>query len=908
MSLSLPQLLRCFLLALLATNVCMIEERVDLKTNVQAINLAPIKTQLEKLQEKYNELVNADEWDGPLAGELIDSLRCATDPTVRLQVGLRGLVDGVEYAVLAQKKDSNNFETTCGWVGIKAVSNHEFIAVSCDLPPPTDFARYTVQVWVYKVSDPGDERLADENALLDYRAFREVQTSSFCDVTSRFVIQARAPGAGPVVTADSSSRIRAWRARRDRPPHPPPPASGTSSADNVDAAGVWYGGLLPIAAELAVDEAEELAAKLGGKAFGALAQDDVSNEIHVLQGIGEPDLECEHDQAETGGQDAERSEEFEEFLKRGLSPLSASVLVPLPNGSLVPWAVKKGDCFREAAEAFKRHHRQDSDSPHADYHYAPADYHFILIRNEITKLAVLGSSEGVCLSSPNFRRLSRGRLRSRLSPNLERLISQFVFQGPLHLHKDNEVQRQDRLLAVMRDPATGMGIYPHPLCKAPCNWDAEMHKCSTASVTFSDFTARIRHMCKSKRGSWRESAMSDADRDRGGEEVVGILTSALKVLEVGGKMLGARSQEMSGRRSIGHVVRISAPFSDVCYAYLFASAAFIYSWALPDLPPQSAGQWGGGEEESCAEMFGQELHNVLSVLSLAWIVLKALPQETRELPEGNPYGVSLLDVVGEYQRRMVAYTACVSPARRRQLDHLLPIKYAMPEPLPQGQYPLEAMMLEHLEPDGNSILGVQYGRGNPMAFLILPFLPSFQRLLPSFRRRVLVDAGAAGFMEGTKWLLDMYSRAAPFSDAFLIDPRLNENEIPLSYRQAINFSLFERLIRVGTREESTDLLSMLASESWGLSEHDFVVLKFDCDRGDDGDDKGVDSVGSIEWGFLADLVYHPEYLKFVDEIFIEMHFFYPSHWGTFFSTHSMWQHFDVLRQLRAHGIPIHAWP
>jgi hypothetical protein len=681
---------------------------------------------------------------------------------------------------------------------------------------------------------------------------------------------------------------------------------------------------MPIAGDLAVDEAEELAAKLGGKAFGPLAQDNVTNEIHVLQGIGEPDLECDHDQAETWGQDAQRSEEFEKFLKRSLSPLSASVLVPLQNGSLVPWAVKKGQSFREAAEAFKRHHTQDSnplelvgglarelvtngDFSQAIPYYVPADYHFILIRNEITKLAVLGSSEGGCLSSPNFRRLSRGRLRSRLSPNLERLISQFVFQDRWHLHKDDEVQEQDRLLAVVRDPATGMGMYPHPLCKAPCNWDAEMQKCSTASVAFSDFTARIRHMSKSKRGSWREGAMPAAERDRrgGGGEVEGILRSALEVLEVGGKMLGARPQEKSGKRSLGHSVWIAEPFSDVCYAYLFASAAFIYSWALPDLPPQSAGQGGlGGGGGSCAEMYGQELHNVISVLSLAWIVLKALPQETRELSEGNPYGVSLSDVMGECQRRMVAYTACVSAARRRELDHLLPIKYAMPEPLPQGQYALEATMLEHLEPDGNSILGVQYGRGNPLAFLILPFLPSFQSLLPSFRRRVLVDAGAAGFMEGTKWLLDMYSRAAPFTDAFLIDPRLNENEIPLSYRRDINFSLFERFIRVGTREESTDLLSMLASESWGLSEHDFVVLKFDCD----GYDKGADSAGSIEWGFLADLVYHPEYLKFVDEIFIEMHFFYPSHWGAFFSTHSMWQHFDVLRQLRAHGIPIHVWP
>ena len=105
----------------------------------------------------------------------------------------------------------------------------------------------------------------------------------------------------------------------------------------------------------------------------------------------------------------------------------------------VPWAIKKGLCFQEAAEAFKLHHRQDNNS-------FSRDYHFILIRNEITKL---------------------------------------VFQGPLHLHKDDEVQAQDRPLAVMRDPANGTGIYPHPLCKTQCNWDAEMHKCSTASVTFS---------------------------------------------------------------------------------------------------------------------------------------------------------------------------------------------------------------------------------------------------------------------------------------------------------------------------------------------------------------------------------------------------------------------------------------
>ena len=45
----------------------------------------------------------------------------------------------------------------------------------------------------------------------------------------------------------------------------------------------------------------------------------------------------------------------------------------------------------------------------------------------------------------------------------------------------------------------------------------------------------------------------------------------------------------------------------------------------------------------------------------------------------------------------------------------------------------------------------------------------------------------------------------------------------------------------------------------------------------------------------------------VDELFIELHFFAPSlNWVHL--THSMKQAFDVLRELRACGLPVHAWP
>ena len=40
---------------------------------------------------------------------------------------------------------------------------------------------------------------------------------------------------------------------------------------------------------------------------------------------------------------------------------------------------------------------------------------------------------------------------------------------------------------------------------------------------------------------------------------------------------------------------------------------------------------------------------------------------------------------------------------------------------------------------------------------------------------------------------------------------------------------------------------------------------------------------SLEWGFLADLLYTPEALRLVDELYIEMHFFYPSLWHDHFN-------------------------
>ena len=82
-------------------------------------------------------------------------------------------------------------------------------------------------------------------------------------------------------------------------------------------------------------------------------------------------------------------------------------------------------------------------------------------------------------------------------------------------------------------------------------------------------------------------------------------------------------------------------------------------------------------------------------------------------------------------------------------------------------------------------------------------------------------------------------------------------------------------------------------------EADFVALKFDVDLGSRGP--------TMEWGFLADFLRRPEALALVDELFIELHFYCPS-LGWKHPAHSMKQAFDVLRQLRACGLPVHAWP
>ena len=180
-----------------------------------------------------------------------------------------------------------------------------------------------------------------------------------------------------------------------------------------------------------------------------------------------------------------------------------------------------------------------------------------------------------------------------------------------------------------------------------------------------------------------------------------------------------------------------------------------------------------------------------------------------------------------------------------------------------------------------------------------PYRPliSFESVLSrTYRKRILVDVGANGFAASTKQLMDMYGAFVPFDEVIIFEPDDDGMDIPSYYKNNKTQIRFHRqYIQPITRNVSTDLVSWIRENVRG---DDFFVLKFDVDE-------GVSGV-TMEWGFLADLV-HSEELKLVDELFIELHYS-SAELGWQHHTHSGRQRYDVVRQLRACGMPIHDWP
>ena len=180
-----------------------------------------------------------------------------------------------------------------------------------------------------------------------------------------------------------------------------------------------------------------------------------------------------------------------------------------------------------------------------------------------------------------------------------------------------------------------------------------------------------------------------------------------------------------------------------------------------------------------------------------------------------------------------------------------------------------------------------------------PYLPlmSFKTVQRrTYKRRIMVDAGANGFLASPKQLIDMVSAYVPFDLVVMFEPDISGMSlIPRVYKETMNITFHRQYIQVGTRQVENDVISWITAN---VEKDDFFVLKFDVDEGQIGP--------TMEWGFLADLIYS-DALGLVDELFIELHYHSARlRWGH--QVHSERQRYDVIRQLRACGMPVHDWP
>ncbi|RYH32209.1 hypothetical protein EON65_01145 [archaeon] len=63
---------------------------------------------------------------------------------------------------------------------------------------------------------------------------------------------------------------------------------------------------------------------------------------------------------------------------------------------------------------------------------------------------------------------------------------------------------------------------------------------------------------------------------------------------------------------------------------------------------------------------------------------------------------------------------------------------------------------------------------------------------------------------------------------------------------------------------------------------------------------------TMEWGFLFSTLQTPDIAGLVDELYIELHFNFPSlYWKHY---HSNWEALDAFRYLRQEGAVVHSWP
>lgn len=192
-------------------------------------------------------------------------------------------------------------------------------------------------------------------------------------------------------------------------------------------------------------------------------------------------------------------------------------------------------------------------------------------------------------------------------------------------------------------------------------------------------------------------------------------------------------------------------------------------------------------------------------------------------------GVRLADFVALQGAYMRLYIDSFGAEYSRQLEKHIPLAFppsfevhskAQWRHLSQSLEPVYTSLRNWMFTESSNL--IDFGPYRPL----VAFEEVRKILLPSKRRRVLIDVGANGFFASPKYLLDSYAPYAPFTHAIMIEPEPHFSAtVPSVYSDRYNITFLQIYAEVGTGS-ATDMLQLLPTL---VTRSDFVVLKFDVD-------------------------------------------------------------------------------
>jgi hypothetical protein len=283
----------------------------------------------------------------------------------------------------------------------------------------------------------------------------------------------------------------------------------------------------------------------------------------------------------------------------------------------------------------------------------------------------------------------------------------------------------------------------------------------------------------------------------------------------------------------------------------------------------------------------QQVTKAIDVLSVSAKLLNGV-WYMRDIPEFVPLTKAFYKTT---QTALSSYSSERSSYHDANLLNRIPMNYFISLSFEYTKQ-FDVSQLEPIEPNLRNLIHAELGETiSFLPYRVVPSLSDFSE--ENFERKVLVDVGTNVFLGSGASMIRMYEPFFTFDEVHFFEPK------PLSIRTETrllhNITEYNVFTEVCSAHNELDVASWLKKH---FNKKDFVVLKYDVDMGTRGP--------TLEWAFLKCLI-ESGAIQYVDELFIELHFWYPRlDWEHQF--HTMYQAFDLLRRLRELHVPVHAWP